>query len=108
MVCRGRDSSALGLLGDCHLAKKQFDQALEAYKRSLEAHPRQPSLALKVVQLLVRQTKNLDSAAIWIRKAEQINQGSLELYQVRKVCLVKLFRCELAQPIRSFYINFFF
>ena len=52
----------------------------------MEARPRQPSLALKVATLLVRvtETKNLESAAIWLRKAEQINQGSLELYQIRK------------------------
>ena len=52
----------------------------------MEARPRQPGLALKVSELLVRysETKNLNSAALWLRKAEQINQGSLELYNIKK------------------------
>ena len=36
--------------------------------------------------MLVRreETRNLSSAKIWIAKAENFNQGSLELYEVRK------------------------
>ena len=52
---RDRDPEALHLIGQCHLNESNPVKGLEYLKKSLEARPKQPQVALKVAELLICQ-----------------------------------------------------
>ena len=54
---RDRDPEALHLIGQCHLNESNPVKGLEYLKKSLEARPKQPQVALKVAELLICQVK---------------------------------------------------
>ena len=82
---RERDAEALQLSGACCSNLNRPKEALEFYRKSLEARPKQPQVAMKMAELLIRQpeTKNLNSAQIWLSKAEALNRGSPELFDLK-------------------------
>lgn len=82
---RERDAEALHLSGVCCSNLNRPKEALEFYRKSLEARPKQPQVAMKMADLLIRQpeTKNLNSAQIWLSKAEALNRGSSELFDLK-------------------------
>ena len=55
MRIRDRDPEALHLIGQCHLNESNPVKGLEYLKKSLEARPKQPQVALKVAELLICQ-----------------------------------------------------
>ena len=80
----------------------QPKEALEFYRKSLEARPKQPLIALKMAELLIREpeTKNLNSAQIWLSKAEVLNRGSAELFALK----MDYMKCKGVKPIEI--VNF--
>ena len=68
---RDRDPEALHLIGQCHLNESNPVKGLEYLKKSLEARPKQPQVALKVAELLICQVK------IWFGRFFSLNTITL-------------------------------
>ena len=63
---------------------------------------KQPQTALKMAELLIRraETKNLNSAQIWLSKAEALNRGSPELFALK----MDYMKCKGVKPVEI--VNF--
>ncbi|XP_070538551.1 E3 SUMO-protein ligase RanBP2-like [Ptychodera flava] len=78
------DYKAHRLLGKLHERKNEYEQAIAAYKRSLELNNTQKDLILQVADLYCKVNKEPQRARYWADKAEQHFPGHKTVFKLRE------------------------